>query len=124
LSGFEAAYSPYEKFTSAWPSAGPLGDAFTPMHAWGIPALNTMLLLTSGATLTWAHWGLIKGKQSQLTLGLFLFVVNAMMFWWVGDILSGFRVEGFFSALFGSVVYSLASWSLSSLTEKPRAERG
>lgn len=58
-----------------------------------------------------------------LTLGLFLFVVNAMMFWWVGDILSGFRVEGFFSALFGSVVYSIASWFLSSLTEQPRDER-
>jgi putative membrane protein len=45
-----------------------------------------------------------------------------MMFWWVGDILSGFRVEGFFSALFGSIIYSIASWFLSSLTEQPRGE--
>ena len=58
-----------------------------------------------------------------LTLGLFLFVINAMMFWWVGDILSGFKVEGFFAALFGSIVYSIASWFLSSLTEQPRGER-
>ena len=56
-----------------------------------------------------------------LTLGLFLFVINAMMFWWVGDILNGFKVAGFFSALFGSIVYSLASWFLSSLTEPSRA---
>lgn len=55
-----------------------------------------------------------------LTLGLFLFVINAMMFWWVGDLLSGFQVGGFFSALFGSVVYSIVSWFLSSLTERPR----
>lgn len=58
-----------------------------------------------------------------LTLGLFLFVINAMMFWWVGDLLSGFKVDGFFAALFGSIVYSIASWFLSSLTEQPRAER-
>ena len=58
-----------------------------------------------------------------LTLGLFLFVINAMMFWWVGDLLSGFKVDGFFAALFGSIVYSIASWFLSSLTEQPRIER-
>ena len=39
-----------------------------------------------------------------LTLGLFLFVINALMFWFAGDILSGFRVDGFFAALFGSIV--------------------
>ncbi len=54
-----------------------------------------------------------------LTLGLFLFVINALMFWFVGDILSGFRVEGFFSALFGSIVYSIASWLFSSVVRKP-----
>jgi cytochrome c oxidase subunit 3 len=80
LGGFEAAYSPFEKFTSAWPSAGPLGETFTPMHAWGIPAVNTMLLLTSGATLTWAHWGLIKGKRSQLNLGLALTIALGVTF--------------------------------------------
>jgi putative membrane protein len=50
-----------------------------------------------------------------LTLGLFLFVINALMFWFVGDILSGFRVDGFLSALFGSIVYSIASWFFSSV---------
>ena len=70
LSGYEAAYTPYAGFTSAWPSSGPYGEVFTPMKAWGIPALNTLLLLTSGATLTWAHWALIKNKRSQLVWGL------------------------------------------------------
>ena len=50
------------------------------MHAWGIPAINTMLLLTSGATLTWAHWGLIKGKRSQLNWGLALTVLLGATF--------------------------------------------
>jgi len=85
LGGFEEMYSPYGKFTSAWPSSGPLGDPFSPMHAWGIPAINTMLLLTSGATLTWAHWGLIKGKRFQLNFGLLLTVL-------LGTTFMGFQV--------------------------------
>jgi putative membrane protein len=55
-----------------------------------------------------------------LTLGLFLFVINALMFWFAGDILSGFRVDGFVSALFGSIVYSIASWLFSSLVRSKK----
>ena len=80
LGGYEPNLTPYSGFTGAWPSSGPLGEAFTPMGAWGIPALNTMLLLTSGATLTWAHWGLIKNKRSQLNLGLALTVALGATF--------------------------------------------
>jgi len=58
-----------------------------------------------------------------LTLGLFLFVVNALMFWFAGDILSGFRVDGFFAALFGSIVYSLASWLFSYLMQDRKGPR-
>lgn len=55
-----------------------------------------------------------------LTLGLFLFVINALLFWFASDILSGFRVDGFFAALFGSIVYSLASWLFSWLIQGQR----
>jgi cytochrome c oxidase subunit 3 len=61
-------------FDPAWPTAGPKGPQFTPMGAWGIPALNTALLLSSGATVTWAHWALLKNNRAQLTLGLALTV--------------------------------------------------
>ncbi len=57
-----------------------MGDAFTPMGPWGIPAINTLLLLTSGATLTWAHWGLIKNKRSHLIWGLILTVLLGVVF--------------------------------------------
>ena len=43
-----------------------------------------------------------------LTLGLFLFVINALMFWSAAHVLSGFNVAGFGAALIGSVIYSLS----------------
>jgi putative membrane protein len=42
-----------------------------------------------------------------LTLGLFLFVINALLFWLVAEIVGGFRVTGFVAALVGSILYSL-----------------
>jgi putative membrane protein len=42
-----------------------------------------------------------------LTLGLFLFVINALMFWWAASVLDGFSVAGFGAALIGSLIYSL-----------------
>jgi cytochrome c oxidase subunit III len=80
LAGLDPAFTPYPNFTAAWPSAGPKGAAFTPMGAWGIPAINTLILLTSGATVTWAHWGLLKNKRTQLILGLFLTVALGLTF--------------------------------------------
>lgn len=72
----------YSQFNPAWPSHGPgeLGGTFTPMGAWGIPALNTLLLLTSGATITWAHWGLKQGNQKTLVRGLFATIALGILF--------------------------------------------
>ncbi|MGO4304577.1 MULTISPECIES: phage holin family protein [unclassified Cupriavidus] len=50
-----------------------------------------------------------------LTLGLFIFVINALLFLFVGNLLSGFVVQGFGAALLGSILYSVISWILSSL---------
>jgi putative membrane protein len=51
-----------------------------------------------------------------LTLGLFLFVINALLFWLVAEIIGGFQVTGFVAALVGSILYSLitlaTSWLL------------
>ena len=42
-----------------------------------------------------------------VTLGLFLFVINALMFWGAAAVLSGFQVNGFIAALVGSLIYSV-----------------
>jgi cytochrome c oxidase subunit III len=71
----------WQGFAAAWPTAGPNAvDTFTPMGAWGIPALNTLILLTSGATLTWAHYGLLKNNRGQLKLGLALTIALGVIF--------------------------------------------
>ena len=50
-----------------------------------------------------------------LTLGLFIFVLNGLLFWAVGSFVDGFRVAGFWSGVFGAIVYSLISWALAAL---------
>ncbi|NLC36439.1 MAG: phage holin family protein [Alcaligenaceae bacterium] len=50
-----------------------------------------------------------------VTLGLFLLVLNALVFWFAGSILKGFQVAGFWWALAGAIVYSLISGLLSRL---------
>ena len=42
-----------------------------------------------------------------VTLGLFLFVINALLFWAASGLLAGFHVNSFFAALVGSLIYSL-----------------
>lgn len=68
-------------YNSTWPTAGPgLTTPFTPMAAWGIPAINTLILLSSGATVTWAHWGLKKDNRLQLKVGLILTILLGVIF--------------------------------------------
>jgi cytochrome c oxidase subunit III len=76
----------WPNFTATWPVAGPgIEETFTPMGAWGIPALNTFILLTSGVTITIAHWGLIKNNRRQLVTWLAATVL-------LGAIFLGFQI--------------------------------
>ena len=53
-----------------------------------------------------------------VTLGLFLFVINALMFWAAASVLEGFQVRGFLAALIGSLIYSLAGVIIESALER------
>lgn len=48
-----------------------------------------------------------------LTLGLFIFVINALMFWLVASVVGGFAVTGFLAALVGSIIYSVLTTVIS-----------
>jgi Predicted membrane protein len=52
-----------------------------------------------------------------LTLGLFLFVINAVMFWFAASMLDGFSVNGFVAALIGSLIYSACGMVIDSAME-------
>src|SRR5262249_46359493 len=79
LGSGDTALQLWPNFKPGWPVAGPgIESTFTPMGAWGIPAINTLILLSSGATVTWAHWGLKKNNRGQLVLGLLLTIALGM----------------------------------------------
>ena len=81
LGGLESQQLIWPGFKSGWPVSGPgIREQFTTMGAWGIPALNTLILLSSGVTVTWAHWGLLKNNRSQLILGLIMTVALGTAF--------------------------------------------
>jgi putative membrane protein len=63
-----------------------------------------LILLTLPATL--------------LTLGLFIFVINGLLFWFVGSFIDGFVVSGFWWGIAGAIAYCIVSWALSSLLLK------
>jgi cytochrome c oxidase subunit 3 len=69
-------------FAGKWPSVGPAGsiDSFTPMGPFPIPTINTLLLLTSGVTLTIAHHALRHNARTKTALWLFLTVLLGVTF--------------------------------------------
>jgi cytochrome c oxidase subunit 3 len=70
-------------FENMWPSTGPEGEAVERMGAWGLPALNTAILLLSGVTITIAHHGLRAGHR------------GVVIVWLAATFLLGFLFLGF-----------------------------
>lgn len=72
----------WEGFTATWPTNGPgnVGGHFEAMPAWGVPAINTLILLSSGVTVTWAHWAIKEQNQRQQVLGLLATVALGVLF--------------------------------------------
>ena len=85
-------------YAAGWPTSGPyITEKFTAMEAWGIPAINTLILLTSGVTVTWAHWALKKNNRSQLILGLAVTVALAAT-WLLGFLFVGLQAHEYHHA--------------------------
>jgi cytochrome c oxidase subunit 3 len=72
---FHSSLSPSFDIGGVWPPEG-----LTILNPWEIPLLNTLILLTSGATITWAHHSIIAGSRENAFLGLIFTVFLAVFF--------------------------------------------
>lgn len=72
---FHSALVPNVELGAVWPPVG-----ITPLNAFDVPLLNTAILLSSGATVTWSHHALISGERRQAILGLILTVALGLVF--------------------------------------------
>nr|UOU85349.1 cytochrome c oxidase subunit III [Pollenia vagabunda] len=72
---FHSSLSPSVELGAIWPPMG-----ITPFNPFQIPLLNTVILLTSGITVTWAHHSLMEGNHSQTSQSLFFTVLLGIYF--------------------------------------------
>jgi putative membrane protein len=56
-----------------------------------------------------------------LTLGFFILLINGFLFWFVGSVLKGFVVDGYWTAVIGAILYSIFSWAMSTLLPGTKA---
>lgn len=72
---FWASLAPVPEIGSVWPPKG-----IETLNAWEVPFLNTVILLSSGASVTWAHHAIVAGNRSEAIKGLGLTVLFALVF--------------------------------------------
>lgn len=82
---------------------------------WWPHALIAVLVLGLVNTLVRPVLVILTLPVTVLTLGLFLLVLNALLFWAVGSVLKDFEVDGFWWAFAGALLYSIFSWAFSAL---------
>lgn len=95
---FNASAFPKFPVTEAFAGLGQLGvwppKGIVTLDAWHIPFLNTLILLLSGTTVTWAHYALLEGKKEDVKTALWCTVL-------LGASFSGFQIFEYFHAKFG-----------------------
>ncbi len=85
---------------SQWPPAG-----IQPLDTWDLPFLNTLLLLSSGLTLNWAHHALREGHRAEVIKGLAATVALGTLFLFIQAYEYGHAAFGFREGVFPSVFY-------------------
>jgi cytochrome c oxidase subunit III len=106
-------------FDATWPllklpSDTYYGAAKEVVGPWGLPLVNTLLLLSSGVTVTWAHWGLMKNNRQQLIVGLALTVLLGIIFVYCQALEYGHAMHEFNltlnSGIYGATFYMLTGF--------------
>jgi len=72
---FHSSFNPSQAIGGVWPPA-----FFEVLNAWEIPFLNTVILLNSGATVTWAHHAIVWGNKKSASLALICTILLAIVF--------------------------------------------
>jgi cytochrome c oxidase subunit 3 len=72
---FHSSLAPAIEIGAVWPPKG-----IQALNQWEVPLLNTVILLSSGATVTWAHHSIVSGDRNGAILGLLLTVILAVIF--------------------------------------------
>ena len=82
VGGFMTGPVLWPGFEAIWPTNGPadIGGAFETIPAFGIPFINTIILVSSGGTVTLAHWALQKNERKKLCWWLFVTVLLGLIF--------------------------------------------
>lgn len=87
-----------------WPPV-PSENFTSTFDPWGLPLVNTLVLLLSGCTVTWAHHALLENKRSQLIWGLALTVMLGALFTCLQIYEYGHAAFGFSGHIYGATFY-------------------
>jgi cytochrome c oxidase subunit 3 len=93
-------YTRVETLGGTWPPKGI--ETFDPWH---LPLLNTLILLTSGTTVTWAHHALLHNDRQGLKLGLGLTVLLGLVFTFVQAYEYSHAAFGFKGSIYGATFF-------------------
>ncbi|RPD85132.1 cytochrome c oxidase subunit 3 [Luteimonas sp. 100069] len=106
----------WDGYSAAWPSGGPgaVGGAFQTIPAWGLPLLNTLILLASGITITIAHHGLRAAHRTRLLvfLGATILLGSVFLFFQIEEYVHAYRDLNLTmgSGIYGSTFFMLTGF--------------
>ena len=106
----------WDGYSAAWPTAGPasVGGTFQTIPAWGLPLLNTLILLASGVTITIAHHALRAARRTQLLvfLGATILLGCVFLFFQIEEYVHAYRDLNLTmgSGIYGSTFFMLTGF--------------
>ncbi|MDC7807039.1 cytochrome c oxidase subunit 3 [Luteimonas sp BLCC-B24] len=106
----------WDGYSAAWPTSGPgeVGGVFQTIPAWGLPLLNTLILLASGVTITIAHHALRGARRTQLLvfLGATILLGCVFLFFQIEEYVHAYRDLNLTlgSGIYGSTFFMLTGF--------------